>query len=64
MHVTVHAGQALYLPSLWFHQVKQSGDHTDCAGNTIAVNYWYDMNFDSRYAYFKFTEDLAKEAFL
>lgn len=59
INITVHAGQALYLPSLWFHQVGQTGA-ADCGGNCIAVNYWYDMKFDSRYAYFKFAEETAR----
>ncbi|GFO26854.1 Jmjc domain-containing protein 7 [Plakobranchus ocellatus] len=49
--VTVHAGQMLYLPSLWFHHVRQS---QAC----IAVNYWYDMEFDIKWAYYKFLEKL------
>jgi hypothetical protein len=32
------AGEALYLPSLWFHHVKQ---HADAEGRCIAVNFWY-----------------------
>jgi jumonji domain-containing protein 7 len=34
--VQVRAGELLYLPALWFHQVAQED-------GTIAVNYWYDM---------------------
>lgn len=52
IEVTVHAGQTLYLPSLWFHHVRQSH-------GCIAVNLWYDMNFDIKYNYFKFVEGLA-----
>jgi hypothetical protein len=29
--------------------------------NTVAVNYWYDMRFDARYAYYKFAEGLARD---
>ncbi|KAL4242017.1 tRNA wybutosine-synthesizing protein 4 [Abortiporus biennis] len=36
IHITVSAGESLYLPSGWWHYVRQSG-------LTIAVNYWYDM---------------------
>eukprot|EP00735_Rhodelphis_limneticus_P010238 TRINITY_DN2958_c0_g1::TRINITY_DN2958_c0_g1_i1::g.3891::m.3891 TRINITY_DN2958_c0_g1::TRINITY_DN2958_c0_g1_i1::g.3891 ORF type:complete len:376 (+),score=66.58,sp/P0C870/JMJD7_HUMAN/45.95/2e-93,Cupin_8/PF13621.1/5e-78,Cupin_4/PF08007.7/2.9e+03,Cupin_4/PF08007.7/0.083,JmjC/PF02373.17/5.5e+03,JmjC/PF02373.17/0.69 TRINITY_DN2958_c0_g1_i1:2-1129(+) len=46
--VTVEEGEMLYLPSLWFHYVAQSGsgDHP-----TIAVNYWYDVDYDAKYVY-------------
>ncbi|CAG5133464.1 unnamed protein product [Candidula unifasciata] len=50
--VTVRAGETLYLPSLWFHHVQQS---QAC----IAVNYWYDMDFDIKWAYYKFLEKLS-----
>ncbi|GFR82096.1 jumonji domain containing 7 [Elysia marginata] len=49
--VTVRAGQMLYLPSLWFHHVRQS---QAC----IAINYWYDMEFDMKWAYYKFLEKM------
>lgn len=53
--VTVKAGQLLYLPSMWFHHVSQS---PDSRGLTIAVNYWYDMQFDIKYAYFNFLQSI------
>ncbi|KAK4368823.1 hypothetical protein RND71_012615 [Anisodus tanguticus] len=53
--VTVRAGEILYLPSMWFHHVKQS---PDSRGLTVAVNYWYDMRFDIKYAYFNFLQSL------
>ena len=28
----------LYLPAMWYHHVKQDRD-------TVAVNYWHDMNY-------------------
>jgi Cupin-like domain len=40
VQVRVQAGEMLYLPSLWFHQVTQTCE-------TVAVNYWYDMKFNS-----------------
>jgi oxalate decarboxylase/phosphoglucose isomerase-like protein (cupin superfamily) len=43
LRVTVRAGQVLYLPSLWFHQVSQAGPIT------IAVNFWHEMNFLSHH---------------
>ncbi|XP_076065754.1 bifunctional peptidase and (3S)-lysyl hydroxylase Jmjd7-like [Oratosquilla oratoria] len=48
----VHAGDALYLPSLWYHHVQQSH-------GCIAVNYWYDMEFDIKYTYYKFLQNLT-----
>ncbi|KAL4592914.1 hypothetical protein LXL04_005921 [Taraxacum kok-saghyz] len=54
--VTVKAGEILYLPSMWFHHVRQSPDNR---GLTIAVNYWYDMRFDIKYAYFNFLQSLT-----
>nr|XP_016512667.1 PREDICTED: jmjC domain-containing protein 7-like isoform X2 [Nicotiana tabacum] len=53
--VTVKAGEILYLPSMWFHHVRQS---PDSRGLTIAVNYWCDMRFDIKYAYFNFLQSL------
>ncbi|XP_052741408.1 uncharacterized protein LOC112056946 [Bicyclus anynana] len=50
--VRVHKGDCLYLPSLWFHHVTQSH-------GCIAVNYWYDMDFDIKYCYFKMLEALC-----
>ncbi|KAG8612169.1 bifunctional peptidase and (3S)-lysyl hydroxylase JMJD7 isoform X3 [Manihot esculenta] len=52
---TVNAGEVLYLPSMWFHHVRQSSDDEGC---TIAINYWYDMQFDIKYAYFNFLQSI------
>lgn len=51
--VTVRAGETLYLPSYWFHHVRQS--HA-----TIAVNYWYDIDYGPAYGLFKMFDELAK----
>ncbi|KAL0811911.1 hypothetical protein ABMA28_009324 [Loxostege sticticalis] len=51
-HVRLCKGDCLYLPSLWFHHVSQ--DH-----GCIAVNYWYDMEFDIKYSYFMMLEKLC-----
>jgi hypothetical protein len=52
MEVVVNAGEMLYLPSLWFHRVTQNCE-------TIGLNYWYDMKFDSPlWCYFHFLQGL------
>jgi hypothetical protein len=33
----VHAGQMLYLPASWFHEVRSLG----CDGGHLALNYWF-----------------------
>lgn len=53
LHVRVHAGDALYLPSLWYHHVRQSH-------GCVAVNYWYDMQYDVKYAYHRFLDMLVE----
>ncbi|XP_048340125.1 bifunctional peptidase and (3S)-lysyl hydroxylase JMJD7 isoform X2 [Sphaerodactylus townsendi] len=50
---TVKAGEMLYLPSLWFHHVQQSH-------GCIAVNYWYDMDYDLKYSYYQLLDSLSK----
>lgn len=49
----VNAGEMLYLPSLWFHHVQQ-------AHGCIAINFWYDMEYDIKYNYFKFVEKVSE----
>ncbi|KAG7235777.1 hypothetical protein CRUP_016724, partial [Coryphaenoides rupestris] len=51
----VSAGEMLYLPSLWFHHVRQSH-------GCIAVNFWYDMEYDIRYNYYQLLDSLARLA--
>lgn len=51
--VRVNKGDILYLPSLWFHHVSQSH-------GCIAVNYWYDMECDIKYCYYKMLENMCK----
>nr|5NFO_A Chain A, JmjC domain-containing protein 7 [Homo sapiens]5NFO_B Chain B, JmjC domain-containing protein 7 [Homo sapiens] len=50
---TVRAGEMLYLPALWFHHVQQSQ-------GCIAVNFWYDMEYDLKYSYFQLLDSLTK----
>lgn len=49
--VRVRSGDCLYLPSLWFHHVRQSH-------KCVAVNYWYDMEFDVKYCYYRMLQHL------
>lgn len=51
MYVRLNAGDVLYLPSLWFHRVSQECDNEE---KCIAVNYWYDMEYDLKWNYFQF----------
>ena len=46
LRVHVHAGEVLYIPPLWYHQVSQT-----CV--TVAVNFWFDMAFDSRFVFYQ-----------
>lgn len=39
LEVTVEAGQALYLPASWFHEVTSFGSGDSCMH--VAVNYWF-----------------------
>uniref|UniRef100_A0A8C4Z220 Jumonji domain containing 7 n=2 Tax=Gadus morhua TaxID=8049 RepID=A0A8C4Z220_GADMO len=48
----VAAGEMLYLPSLWFHHVRQSQ-------GCIAVNFWYDMDYDIKYNYYQLLDTLS-----
>lgn len=65
----------LYLPSLWFHHVQQSHGcvagrseprtrpprpphHSQ--PSVLAVNFWYDMEYDIRYNYFQLLESLCE----
>ena len=53
IRVRVKAGDMLYLPNYWYHHVTQSH-------KCIAVNFWYDMEYDSRYCYYRMLEELIK----
>lgn len=46
--VEVEAGDILYLPSLYFHEVHQVEDNE---GLCVAVNYWYDMDYGESWCF-------------
>ena len=50
MKATLYAGDMLYLPSMYFHHVQQHGNRI------IAVNYWYDMDYDIKYVYYQYLQ--------
>ncbi|XP_017128379.1 bifunctional peptidase and (3S)-lysyl hydroxylase JMJD7 [Drosophila elegans] len=52
LRVRVHPGDILYLPNYWFHHVSQSH-------KCIAVNFWYDLDYDSRYCYYRMLEQMT-----
>ncbi|CAG9768260.1 unnamed protein product [Ceutorhynchus assimilis] len=58
-HVRVEKGDVLYLPSFWFHHVRQSH-------KCIAVNYWYDIDYnDPKYCYYRMLASLCdKDKFI
>lgn len=37
IHITVRAGESLYIPAGWWHYVQQSNE------TTVALNWWYDI---------------------
>lgn len=50
--IRVNAGDILYLPALWYHHVRQSH-------KCVAINFWYDMEYDARYCFYKMMEKLC-----
>ena len=57
LEVIVKKGEMLYLPALWFHQVYQNVDEF---GRVIAVNFWYDMNYDIKWNLLNFMKSTIK----
>ncbi|XP_075399173.1 bifunctional peptidase and (3S)-lysyl hydroxylase JMJD7-like [Tenrec ecaudatus] len=53
LRCTMQAGEMLYLPAMWVHHVQQSQ-------GCIAVNFWYDMEYDLKYSYFQLLDTLTK----
>jgi jumonji domain-containing protein 7 len=53
MRFRLNAGDVLYLPSFWFHHLQQSH-------GCIAVNFWYDMDYDCKWNYFQFMSNVCK----
>lgn len=50
--VLLSEGEMLYLPSLWYHRVTQTCE-------TVGVNYWFDMKFDSpHWCYFNLLQNM------
>jgi jumonji domain-containing protein 7 len=44
---------------LYYHFVCQRRDNQ---GRMIAVNYWYDMDYDMKYVYYQFLRQLIESA--
>ena len=57
LKVILKEGEVLYLPSLWQHHVRQESSRP--GEPVIAVNVWFDMAMDCKFAYAKAFEDLA-----
>ncbi|KAF0981735.1 hypothetical protein FDP41_012392 [Naegleria fowleri] len=61
LKVEIGPGDALYLPSLWLHQVAQ--EHNE-EGVVIAVNYWHDMQYGPLFNFNQFLCNLHRENLL
>ena len=57
LRVTVHAGDVLYLPAMWYHAVEQDEGDADAV---IAANWWFDMRFDDRFAQHQLLDNLSR----
>ena len=57
--VILQAGDMLYLPAMWYHYVTQDEGAADAV---IAVNYWWDMQFDDRFAMHRLLLELSRRA--
>lgn len=45
LEIQVNKGDVLYIPACWWHEIHHTSDDV-----TIAVNYWYDMTHDVKFA--------------
>ena len=52
--VDLDAGDSIYIPSLWYHRVSHNHE-----GPSIAINYWYDMEFSPTYVAYMLRRQLA-----
>lgn len=60
VHVELEAGDMLYLPAAWWHQVVSS---TDGEGRCLAVNLWFNPHSAAAEAYFSILlEDLSDDS--
>jgi len=55
LHLRLNAGDLLYLPSLWFHHLRQSH-------GCVAVNFWYDMDYGPLFAHQNFLKNILDVA--
>lgn len=55
LKIVLNEGDMLYLPALYFHQVEQN---CDLFGRCIAINYWYDMNYNVNYNLLQFMKNV------
>ncbi|KAI9023399.1 cupin-like domain-containing protein [Hyaloraphidium curvatum] len=69
MRVTIGPGEALYLPSQWWHAVSQVSpeDEPDAPppdperiAGTLAVNFWFDMEYGLQYESLRLVENLSR----
>jgi len=60
LEVEVSSGDMLYIPSCWYHEIH----HSSTEEPTIAINYWFDMIHDSKYAAMTAIDTLAEKIYL
>eukprot|EP01083_Nonionella_stella_P050743 134888_1 len=61
LRCTIKPGELLYLPALWFHEVRQTGDCHGTHGRTIAVNWWYDMSYNVTFNYNNVLDEMVRK---